>query len=1380
MATGRTFRANLLSSVWRGALPIALLAGTPLLSSACMRGGDDETAATTWRARAALAGRDGAVTIATPNVVVNQYGVLSKDAAAQATSVTVASVAALANGTAALAPGDLLLVIQMQGATIATTNDSSYGAVSSLGGAGNYELVEVLSVDATTNTIALNCSLKRAYKAAGATQVVRVPQYTTLTVAAGASITAKAWDGSTGGIAAIHAQQTVTIDGAIDVSAKGFRGGAADNDSAADTSDIALYTSASSTDGGRKGEGIAGLVVAYGRGAPANGGGGGNGHNAGGGGGANGRSGAAWRGQGVFDNSVAGGRAWQLDPGYRASALADEGGGRGGYTYSYIDKDARTVRPGDASWGGNNRRERGGLGGHPVDNDPATRLFLGGGGGAGDGNDGLAGRGGTGGGIALVIAGSVTGSGKLIANGENGADAGNLSASGDGPGGAGAGGAVVVQASTLSGFSVEAKGGNGGRQSLDGTTDPVTPEAEGPGGGGGGGYVALSTAMAASPDVSGGKGGTTNAPALSEFPSNGATNGGAGNSTIGSAMGAVPLCTGAAPETSIDATPANPSTSRTAAFSFSARPSGATFECKLDSATAYTACPAHYTPTELADGQHTLLVRARDSVGYVDSTPARYAWTIDATSPDTVLDKTPASATASPTATFAFSSPDATATFECRLDASAWAACQSPLTTGALADGAHTVDVRAKDATGNVDATPATFAWSVLTTAPNTDIVDGPRGVTNIAAATFSFTSTAAQATFECQLDANAYTACGPGFSTGPLGDGKHSLNVRSKDVVGNVDVSPAQRDWEVDTTPPDSRLANLPPLLTTAAVQSFAFGSDEGTVTFECRLDGASYGPCPATWATPSLADGAHTLDVRATDAAGNTDSSPASFTWVVDSVPPDTSITGKPGEASTDPQSAFAFGSNDPAATFECDLDRAGYVPCQAAYLTPPLANGLHALVVRAKDPAGNVDATPAAFTWTVAIAVVQTTVVGAPTGPSSSPIGTFSFTSNQTAAAFECSLDGANFEPCAASGYSTPSLADGPHTLRVRATDGKGNVDPTPATYGWTVDTLAPETVIQGCPAGAVNVNSGLLSFTSNEAGPTFECSLDSATYVPCAATGYPAATQPDGQHVVLVRAKDPSGNVDRSAAACTYVIDTVAPTTAIVTRPLELEDNPVAQFRFATNDPTATFECGLDSAPFAACSSTYATPPLGTGIHTLQVRAKDPAGNVDLTPAAQSWRILLADAGAGEPGDAGDAGEAGDAADDADDANRGAADREPPYAESPDANDVDGADGAIGASNPADADLGEGSVADAASAEPPPADASSERGPDPVQAGSVPSGGGICSVGTPTPVGTYYQSGVWGLALAVSAFARRRRAKRHARTSVVEVGRQLRRQ
>lgn len=597
----------------------------------------------------ALVGRDGTRTINAAATVVNAYAALNTGASAGATAITVADIATLSTGFSTdLSQGDLLLIVQMAGATINTTDTAAYGTVTALGNAGRYEFAGVEAVNG--NQITLACALKNSYSgAAGKVQVVRVPQYTTLTITSGGSITAPAWNGTTGGVVAVHAESTLQLDGQINVSAKGFRGGAAPagKTSAAAGTGVVVYRSTQVNNGAEKGEGIAGyqsdygpLSGRYGRGAAANAGGGGNSHNAGGGGGANARSGLTWNGQGVMLASVTGGAtAWPLDPGYALAtpdALTNsEGGGRGGYSYSLIGADPLTSGPDDeTAWGGDGRREVGGLGGHALDNDPSARLFLGGGGGAGDGNNDAAGRGGNGGGLVFIIAGVVSGAGSILANGEAGEDAN--SSPGDAPGGGGGGGTIVVHAVNLSSITIAANGGPGGNH----TDSSGDNEVEGPGGGGGGGYIAVSggtpTMLA-----QGGLGGTTNRASMTTFPSDGATAGNAGQ-TNGSASVFVYCATTEAPDTRIASQPDNPSTSATGTFAFEATQvipgsdaglavitDSVTFQCNLDNG-GWSSCPKSYTTPTLGNGSHTLSVRATDLSSNTDGTPAVYAWTVQA------------------------------------------------------------------------------------------------------------------------------------------------------------------------------------------------------------------------------------------------------------------------------------------------------------------------------------------------------------------------------------------------------------------------------------------------------------------------------------------------------------------------------------------------------------------------------------------------------------------------------------------------------------------------------------------------------------------------------------------------------------------------------
>jgi uncharacterized repeat protein (TIGR01451 family)/MYXO-CTERM domain-containing protein len=487
---------------------------------------------------AALAGQDGAFTVPLANTQVNSYAVVAADIKPGDKTLQVTALPLLPTP---IVKGDLLMIMQMQGASLDFTDTINYGTVINYNGAGRYEFVTVTDVNLVTKTISvLACKggIRNAYSAAAHTQVVRVPQYTTLTVPKGTSIVAPAWDGSKGGIVAVSAQTSVTLNGNIDVSGLGFRPGLLDNQtSTPGAGPYVVYRNPDPALGGEKGEGIGGYSAdydasggRYGRGAPGNGGGGGNAHNAGGGGGANASNGVAWRrGQGIMDPNTKGAAAWALDPEYALNGnklTTDGGGGRGGYTYGATDQDALTVGPGKTAWGGDDRNEVGGLGGRPLDPGVTQRLFFGGGGGAGDGNNMANGQGGAGGGLVFLASPTISGNGGIIASGTDGAP--TMGANNDAPGGGGGGGTIVVAAQTLSGITATANGGAGGNQG------PIVNESEGPGGGGGGGFIAV-TGGAIATSVAAGKSGTSQSTAVTEFPVNGATDGNSGNDKVSAA-----------------------------------------------------------------------------------------------------------------------------------------------------------------------------------------------------------------------------------------------------------------------------------------------------------------------------------------------------------------------------------------------------------------------------------------------------------------------------------------------------------------------------------------------------------------------------------------------------------------------------------------------------------------------------------------------------------------------------------------------------------------------------------------------------------------------------------------------------------------------------
>ncbi|MEW6467573.1 MAG: gliding motility-associated C-terminal domain-containing protein [Bacteroidota bacterium] len=506
-------------------------------------------------------GVHGPRTVSAANTIVNEYTALGANAPAGSTTITVANSALNANSrfTGGLAAGDLIMIIQIQGVSIngilngttAWPIDTSWGQITNYNDCGRYEFAEVVAVPNAT-TIQIGCGLTYSYSTGGTNraQVIRVPRYTALTVNNGGVLTCDTWNGSTGGVLAVEVLGNTVINagGIIDATGKGFRGGVLGTDNLTNFG----VNNVGSTDpsfGADKGEGVFGYQAdydpvggRYGRGAVGNAGGGGCAHNGGGGGGANGGIRSIWKGWGIPDLSGPNwNTAWSLEPPVNTintlNATNSSGGGKGGYSFSGNNGNAITQGPSNnGAWGGDSRRhDAAGYGGRPLDYSTG-RIFLGGGGGAGDQNQSYGGNGGNGGGLIYIMNyGTVSGTGVITSNGNNGSNAqgappANSYSGRDGAGGGGGGGTVIVNSvGTISGISITCNGGNGGNQVM--TPGPfffgAINEAEGPGGGGGGGYIGISNG-AITCTTNGGNNGTTNSGALTEFTPNGATRGAPG------------------------------------------------------------------------------------------------------------------------------------------------------------------------------------------------------------------------------------------------------------------------------------------------------------------------------------------------------------------------------------------------------------------------------------------------------------------------------------------------------------------------------------------------------------------------------------------------------------------------------------------------------------------------------------------------------------------------------------------------------------------------------------------------------------------------------------------------------------------------------------
>lgn len=131
-------------------------------------------------------------------------------------------------------------------------------------------------------------------------------------------------------------------------------------------------------------------------------------------------------------------------------------------------------------------------------------------------------------------------------------------------------------------------------------------------------------------------------------------------------------------------------------------------------------------------------------------------------------------------------------------------------------------------------------------------------------------------------------------YQTGASGSDSFDLDAVSLVRSGGTPPPPA------DTTPPDTTITDGPPSTTTSKTATFAFTATEAGSSFACSVDGSAYAACSSPQTTGTLATGQHVFRVRATDAAGNVDASPAERTWTIESEPapqPTTNLVPNPG---------------------------------------------------------------------------------------------------------------------------------------------------------------------------------------------------------------------------------------------------------------------------------------------------------------------------------------------------------------------------------------------------------------------------------------------------------------------------------------------------
>ncbi|WP_157182095.1 Ig-like domain-containing protein [Methylobacterium sp. WSM2598] len=517
-------------------------------------------------------------------------------------------------------------------------------------------------------------------------------------------------------------------------------------------------------------------------------------------------------------------------------------------------------------------------------------------------------------------------------------------------------------------------------------------------------------------------------------------------------------------------------------------------------------------------------------------------------------------------------------------------------------------------------------------------------------------------------------------YTLGVLKDGSHSLTATAVDAGGIVSDPSSALQFTVDTQAPETMLtvSSEPAKITNATSATIQFsGTDTGGVGVDhyvVTVDGTASNNTTGSVSLSDLKDGGHTISVAAVDKAGNTDATPESYSWTVDTKAPETALTAssEPAKITNATSATIQFSGTDTGGVgvdhYMVTVDGTASNNTTGSVSLSDLKDGGHTISVAAVDKAGNTDATPESYSWTV-----DTQAPAAPTGLADAAIaGGYVNAAHQAGSVLTGTAEkGATVSlfdnggstaiatvtadaTTGAFSFDLSKLADGGHSLTATATDAAGNTGAASAALAFKVDTSAPaaptglaDAAVAGGYVNAAHQAGSVLTGTA-EKGTTVSLfdnggSTAIATVTADATTGafsFDLSTLADGGHSLTATATDAAGNTGAASAALAFKVDTSAPAAPASLADAAIVGGYVNAAHQAGSVLTGTAEKGATVSLFDNGGSTaiatvtadattgafsFDLSKLADGSHSLTATATDVAGNTGAASAALAFKV-----------------------------------------------------------------------------------------------------------------------------------------------------------
>ena len=583
-------------------------------------------------------------------------------------------------------------------------------------------------------------------------------------------------------------------------------------------------------------------------------------------------------------------------------------------------------------------------------------------------------------------------------------------------------------------------------------------------------------------------------------------------------------------------------------------------------------------------------------------------------------------------------------------------------------DGAKSVIVRQTDAAGNVSASSATLSFTLDTAVsaptPTLAIDSGTAGdgITNVG--TVNVAGLESGATWQYSSNGGSTWTSGSGSSFTLTGDGAKSVTVRQTDAAGNVSAASSVLAFTLDTTvptppPPTDTTAPAAPVIALATNSGLATDSitNAGSVNVSGLESGATWQYSTnsgVSWTSGSgssftlSGDGAKTVTVRQTDAAGNVSATSSALAFTLDSTAaaPTASLATNSGLATDSITNAGSVNVTgvESGASWQYSTDGGSTWLAGTGSSLALTGDGAKSVSVRQTDVAGNVSAASSALAFTLdgtvaAPAASLTTNSGLATD-SITNIGSVNVTGLESGASWQYSTDGGNTWT-AGSGSSFTLTGDGAKSVTVRQTDVAGNVSAASSALSFTLDgTAAAPTLSLAVDSGALGdgiTNNGTVNVTGLETGASWQYSTNGGTNW-TTGTGSSFTLTGDGAKSVTVRQTDVAGNISTSSGALAFTLDTVvppppdttppsAPTITLATDSGIAADSitNVGTVNVAGLEAGASWQYSTNAGVSWTSGSGSSFTLAGDGAKSVIVHQTDAAGNVSAASSALAFTL-----------------------------------------------------------------------------------------------------------------------------------------------------------